>query len=174
MPKSKDLFDDTTMTFGEHLEVLRVHLWKAIIGLAIAVIFMLIFGNHVVNIVRKPIDDALKRHSRGESVVDDVEGFDPIGSFKQILGFDKKEEEEPKKPEEQFSDTIAVTIDAKELATLLRASNPDSGVDPDKIESKELTLNLRAPEFTAFKKTCLLYTSPSPRDRQKSRMPSSA
>ena len=26
----------------------------------------------------------------------------------------------------------------------------------------------------AFNKTCLLYTSPSPRDRQKSRMPSSA
>ena len=25
-----------------------------------------------------------------------------------------------------------------------------------------------------FKKSCLLYTSPSPRDRQKSRMPSSA
>ena len=34
------------------------------------------------------------------------------------------------------------------------------------------------PEFEewakAFDKTCLLYTSPSPRDRQKSRMPSSA
>ena len=27
---------------------------------------------------------------------------------------------------------------------------------------------------TYWKKTCLLYTSPSPRDRQKSRMPSSA
>ena len=30
----------------------------------------------------------------------------------------------------------------------------------------------RSPE--ALRKTCLLYTSPSPRDRQKSRMPSSA
>ena len=28
--------------------------------------------------------------------------------------------------------------------------------------------------FEAMHKTCLLYTSPSPRDRQKSRMPSSA
>ena len=28
--------------------------------------------------------------------------------------------------------------------------------------------------YTAFFNTCLLYTSPSPRDRQKSRMPSSA
>ena len=29
-------------------------------------------------------------------------------------------------------------------------------------------------KFSYSKKTCLLYTSPSPRDRQKSRMPSSA
>ena len=29
-------------------------------------------------------------------------------------------------------------------------------------------------EFVAMNKACLLYTSPSPRDRQKSRMPSSA
>ena len=29
-------------------------------------------------------------------------------------------------------------------------------------------------EFTAMATACLLYTSPSPRDRQKSRMPSSA
>ena len=32
----------------------------------------------------------------------------------------------------------------------------------------------RTPETVASVKTCLLYTSPSPRDRQKSRMPSSA
>ena len=30
------------------------------------------------------------------------------------------------------------------------------------------------PDFTYLSKHCLLYTSPSPRDRQKSRMPSSA
>ena len=32
----------------------------------------------------------------------------------------------------------------------------------------------RPMEFSDFYKSCLLYTSPSPRDRQKSRMPSSA
>ena len=31
-----------------------------------------------------------------------------------------------------------------------------------------------AVKLTISKRTCLLYTSPSPRDRQKSRMPSSA
>ena len=34
--------------------------------------------------------------------------------------------------------------------------------------------DVRGREFSADVKTCLLYTSPSPRDRQKSRMPSSA
>lgn len=44
MAKSKDLFDDTTMSFGEHLEVLRIHLWKAVIGLLICVLISLLFG----------------------------------------------------------------------------------------------------------------------------------
>ena len=34
--------------------------------------------------------------------------------------------------------------------------------------------NLQGVEFIAVNTDCLLYTSPSPRDRQKSRMPSSA
>ena len=38
MTSSKDLFDDSTMTFGEHLECLRGHLIKAIFFLLIAVI----------------------------------------------------------------------------------------------------------------------------------------
>ena len=36
------------------------------------------------------------------------------------------------------------------------------------------TANLKFDDFTADRDICLLYTSPSPRDRQKSRMPSSA
>ena len=35
---TKDLFDDSTMSFGEHLEALRTHLIRAIIGLVIAAI----------------------------------------------------------------------------------------------------------------------------------------
>ena len=35
-------------------------------------------------------------------------------------------------------------------------------------------LDLKLPFYNGFHWCCLLYTSPSPRDRQKSRMPSSA
>ena len=40
------------------------------------------------------------------------------------------------------------------------------------VEAKHSSVPIDAPAEPA--KTCLLYTSPSPRDRQKSRMPSSA
>ena len=40
--------------------------------------------------------------------------------------------------------------------------------------SQNVTLATRYPGMHAWRSLCLLYTSPSPRDRQKSRMPSSA
>ena len=63
MPGAKDLFDNTVMSFGEHLEVLRVHLWKSIIGLVICVIICLLMGDQIVAVVRNPIDDALSKYS---------------------------------------------------------------------------------------------------------------
>ena len=41
-------------------------------------------------------------------------------------------------------------------------------------ENGVLVVHLRMTGYFTFNNTCLLYTSPSPRDRQKSRMPSSA
>ena len=38
----------------------------------------------------------------------------------------------------------------------------------------EIAATTETPQTPAVTETCLLYTSPSPRDRQKSRMPSSA
>ena len=46
----------------------------------------------------------------------------------------------------------------------------DPNIDP----VGELKSNVRVPFEQARAMPCLLYTSPSPRDRQKSRMPSSA
>ena len=66
MAKSRDLFDETTMSFGEHLEALRMHLWKALIGLVVCVILALFFGDDVVAVIRGPIEDAL-RQSRGQT-----------------------------------------------------------------------------------------------------------
>jgi sec-independent protein translocase protein TatC len=56
---SKDLFDESTMTFGEHLEVLRYHVIQALIGWVIAVCFAFYFGEGIVHIIRSPIDIAI-------------------------------------------------------------------------------------------------------------------
>lgn len=58
-PSSKDLFDDSTMTFGEHLEVLRYHVIWALIGWIIAVILAFIWGEAIVRTIRQPIDKAI-------------------------------------------------------------------------------------------------------------------
>ena len=41
-------------------------------------------------------------------------------------------------------------------------------------EGGQMPLKQRVPKLKGFNNPCLLYTSPSPRDRQTSRMPSSA
>lgn len=72
MATDKDLFDDSTMTFGEHLEVLRFHLIRAILGLFICVIFTLIFGENLVRMIRQPIDAALRRADFANRQVHDI------------------------------------------------------------------------------------------------------
>ncbi|TXT37185.1 MAG: sec-independent protein translocase protein TatC [Planctomycetota bacterium] len=67
---TKDLFDDTTMTFGEHLEELRVRLWRAIVGLVLVTCFTMYFGDQVMAIVRKPIEDALRARGAGTHIAE--------------------------------------------------------------------------------------------------------
>jgi len=80
---TKDLFDDSTMSFGEHLEALRTHLVRALIGLVIAAVICLYKGDKIVDFVRRPIDRALQRYSLvGE---DDTQ--------QMLQGWDKFQEE---------------------------------------------------------------------------------
>lgn len=63
MPRhDEDLFKDTTMTFGEHLEELRSYLFKALIGLVIGVLIGLLVADHVVAFIQGPLTAALKEH----------------------------------------------------------------------------------------------------------------
>ena len=80
MTTDRDLFDDSTMTFGEHLEVLRFHLIRALIGLVICVVFSLVFGEQLVQVIRRPIDAALQRadftNQSQVKIDDNIRGFD--------------------------------------------------------------------------------------------------
>lgn len=59
MKQDEDLFADTTMTFGEHLDELRTALLKAVAGLAIGMLLGLLVGDKMVGLISKPLHDAL-------------------------------------------------------------------------------------------------------------------
>src|SRR5947209_1166776 len=54
-----DMFKDTRMSFGDHLEDLRTHLWRAVKGFLLAMILALCFGNHVVKFIAAPVEQQL-------------------------------------------------------------------------------------------------------------------
>lgn len=64
----EDLFKDSTMTFGEHLEELRGALFRAVIGLTIAVGIGLYFGDSVVGLIQYPLKKALVKYYQQSSV----------------------------------------------------------------------------------------------------------
>ena len=150
----KDLFDESTMSFGEHLEVLRVHLWKAIIGLVICVTFSLFFGDKIILIIRGPIDRALVGY---DHVTDDLEkgySFEQAwGAVKAYFQGDESTEESEEEattevPEEEAVDPskIKVSIAAADLAKALKEADIQLVVD-DGDADKVVKLTIQAPEF---------------------------
>ena len=52
---STDVFAHTSMTLGEHLEELRIRLFKALGGLAVGIIVGLVFGNKIFGWLAQPL-----------------------------------------------------------------------------------------------------------------------
>ena len=173
MAQSKDLFDDSTMTFGEHLECLRTHLIRAIIGLAICVIGALFVGDKIVAIVRSPIDSALRKAGQVEGSnlqveddIADVSMTDIWHSIQEKLGLSEPSEkpepgsQTPETPAEKFKQiktdnkfdrTIIVSFMPAELAARLHEYNPDEypAAKPTSEDDEDQALEIRiaAPEF---------------------------
>ena len=68
--RDDDLFKDTTMTFGEHLDELRVCLVKAVAGLLICSIIGLLFASQVVDVLTSPMTSALKTFYKTKAAKD--------------------------------------------------------------------------------------------------------
>jgi sec-independent protein translocase protein TatC len=65
MPRSKldeDIFKDSTMTFGEHLEELRVCLFRSVAGLFVGLLVGLAVGKYVVQFIQTPLTHALEKY----------------------------------------------------------------------------------------------------------------
>ena len=79
---SDDLFKDSTMTFGEHLDELRSRLWKATAGIAVGCLVGLWLGPYVVNFIQTPVQQALQAYTQ-EKALDDAK---KLGLENQIPG----------------------------------------------------------------------------------------
>lgn len=142
MSTDKDLFDDSTMTFGEHLEVLRFHLIRALLGLMICVVFSLVFGEQLVRLIRQPIDSALRRanFSNRLDVQDNIQGYSLWKSAWTSISnqfwppsLSENEKAELKKLESQTeTEKRAVTLEiaAFDLAAALHQIVPENFPEP--------------------------------------------
>lgn len=65
-PDPDDMFADTRMTFGEHIEDLRSHLLRAIYGFLIAFLIAIPLGQPILRFIARPVEEQLgefhKRH----------------------------------------------------------------------------------------------------------------
>ena len=67
-PTDEDLFQSSTMTFGEHLEELRTCLIRASLGLAIGVLLGLFVARPVVHLIEQPLRRALGDYYTAEAL----------------------------------------------------------------------------------------------------------
>ncbi len=163
---AKDLFSDTTMSFGEHLEALRSHLWKAIAGVALGCAISLFFGTEIVNIIRWPLDEAL-RPTEGTvlgEVIDDT-GVNPMRVFWAYLTGQEppKPKPLPKKAAEKLLDIIMaatgkmdVEVPAKALADELHRVFPDQYPKlPESTDVQSIKLTLESSQIKQMQQAVL-------------------
>ena len=60
-PDPDDMFADTRMTFGEHIEDLRTHLLRAIYGFVLGFLIAIPIGRPVLNFISAPVEDQLNK-----------------------------------------------------------------------------------------------------------------
>ncbi len=61
-PREDNLFQESSMSFGDHLEELRGCLFRCILGIVVCFIIGLFFGAQVMNIVQQPLTRSLTRY----------------------------------------------------------------------------------------------------------------
>ena len=67
--QDEDLFANSTMTFGEHLEELRGTLTRALFGLAIGFVVSLLIADNAVQWIETPLRNALEAHYQKVALV---------------------------------------------------------------------------------------------------------
>ena len=132
----RDLFDDTTMSFGDHLDELRTALIKSIYGIVIGAVFGLFWGAEIIDAIRHPLSEALRDYEY-EELADSFAGgqtedfgdwiYEQFG-FDVLFGSDREKAQAAADGAEKNA-----TLDAEEaIDAVPSADNLDSGgVTPD-------------------------------------------
>jgi sec-independent protein translocase protein TatC len=64
----EDLFRESTMTFGQHLEELRVCLFRAVLGLFLGTLAGFAVGRYMVDFIKFPLEKALRQYHQNHAV----------------------------------------------------------------------------------------------------------
>ncbi len=126
MPQpNDDLFEDSRMSFGDHLEELRSTLVKALISLAIGVGVGLFFAPTVVQFLQMPVENAIRQYriSKARAEIQKQYGFVPASMEFQLSEY----EVIPKR----------FRINPADLVTVLQAYRPD--MFPGEVDELEFT-----------------------------------
>ncbi len=96
-----DFFQDTRMSFGDHLEDLRTHLWRAIKGFFFFCVFGFFIGKMVLQFIADPVEKQLQAFydKRLADVMDEIERGETSAEVKEAnvktkwikVGFDKNQ-----------------------------------------------------------------------------------
>lgn len=144
-PSSKDLFDESTMTFGEHLEVLRFYVIRALIGWGVAVILAFYWGESLVMLIRQPIDQAIFQ------MIEEQQLTGKTGNPKH-----EDAHLEPGEIDVSRLGWLTIQIAAKDLVQTLHQAAPDQIPEAvDGLPEKPLGMEVYSPELKQLQERVL-------------------
>jgi sec-independent protein translocase protein TatC len=132
---SEDMFADTRMSFGDHLEDLRIHLWRAIIGFVIAMVLSLVIGKPFLDIfIIHPVEVQLQ------------EFYDHLYAKQK----DRVLKDVEKNPDQAANQPRLVDLqfDRNQLLDIVQGKQPRPAAGPENTEY--VTLNARIPDPINF------------------------
>jgi sec-independent protein translocase protein TatC len=121
--REDDLFRESTMTFGQHLEELRGCLFKSLVGLLIGFAIGLSVGSYVVAFIKRPLAQALTRYVERESLDRVKTELERLKTSGQALPFTPKQAEDRVFKENLLHEEVY--IDPTELIQQLKRAYPE-------------------------------------------------
>ncbi len=130
MPRidDEDLFEGSTMTFGEHLEELRICLIRAAMGLAVGVLIGFFLGRPVVHLIERPLKKALGTYYT-ERAVETFDSWQPRVAGSDPLPYSRSEVVDA--VEQRGLSFELREVHPQQLARVLAAAEPRSGEPTD-------------------------------------------